>query len=296
MIPNIMAGCLLVLSWTAPSPADVRLPGDQFHPGWTAAGRPVRFMKADLFNHIDGGAELFLEFGFVQVDIQRYRRGPDELELESYEMESPAAALGIYLMNCGREAGFPEIPARNSSEVSQATILKGRYFLHVNNGQGTPDLRPAMAALARAVLEKIPEESPGPILEMLPREGRVPGSERLVRGPVGLQAFFTFGEGDVLKLGGRVFGLLAEFKVSGASNFSRLVIAYPDERSAEAAFENLKANFDPYLKITDTEPTAFGFVDFQKKSGRVELRHNVLDLRFNIASRVGPLAPPPRLP
>jgi hypothetical protein len=295
MNPFIIAGCLLVSSWITPSPADVRLPGDQFYAGWTAAGRPARFMKADLFNHIDGGAELFLEFGFAQVDIQRYRRGGDELELEVYDMESPAAALGIYLMNCGREAGFPEIPARNSSEISQATILKGRYFLHINNGQGRPELRPVMTALARAVLEKIPEESPGPILEMLPSEGRVPGSERLVRGPVGLQAFFSFGEGDILKLGGRVFGMLAEFEAPGASNFSRLVIPYPNEREASTAYENLKANLDPYLKITSSGPTTFGFVDFQNKSGRVERRKNVLDFRFKMASAGGPLARSPRL-
>lgn len=295
MIPNIMAGCLLVLSWTAPSPADVRLPGDQFHPGWTAAGRPVRFVKTDLFNHIDGGAELFLEFGFVQVQIQKYRSGPDELETEAYEMESPAAALGIYLMNCGPEAGFPEIPARNSSEVSQATILKGRYFLRINNGQGAPKLRPAMTALARAILEKIPEESTGPILDTLPREGRVPGSERLVRGPVGLQAFFSFGEGDILKLEGRVFGLLAEFKVPGASKFSRLVIPYPNERAASAAYENLKTNLDPYLKITSSGPATFSFVDFQNKLGRVKLRQNILDIRFKMAPGDRPFVPLPRL-
>ena len=48
-------------------------------------------------------------------------------------MSGPESALGLYLMKCGRETPLAGIPARNSSEPAQFTILKGRYFVHVNN-------------------------------------------------------------------------------------------------------------------------------------------------------------------
>jgi hypothetical protein len=280
MSPLLRLSGILLLAWAVSQPAGLQLPGDDFQPGWMAPARPLSFIKADLFNHIDGGAEIFLELGFRSVDIQRYRRGDDELELEVYEMESPEAALGIYLMNCGREEGFADIPARNSSELSQATILKGRYFLHVNNSPGRKETRPAMVALARAMLDKIPVAQPRPILDLLPREGRIAGSERLIRGPVGLQTFYTFGEGDILQLGGRIFGVLARYENPDRSGYFRLIVPYPDEQAAARAFENLRANLDPYLKITRSESGSFAFVDFQKKTGRAELRKNVVEIRF----------------
>ncbi len=36
------------------------LPPDGFAPGWAKADKPRRFQKTDLFNYINGGAELFL--------------------------------------------------------------------------------------------------------------------------------------------------------------------------------------------------------------------------------------------
>jgi hypothetical protein len=49
----------------------------------------------DLFNHIDGGAELYLEFGFERLRIQAYTYGKAEISLEVYEMTGPASALGV---------------------------------------------------------------------------------------------------------------------------------------------------------------------------------------------------------
>ena len=72
--------------------------------------------------------------------------------------------------------------------------------------------------------------------------------------PYGLQPYFTFGEGDILSLGGRIFGALAY----------------------------LKANLDPYLKVTGDRPDGFDFVDFQARKGAVVRSGAVLDIRFNI--------------
>lgn len=109
----------LVLFWLLFSAASVLaseiiLPKDDFVPGWKRSGKAVAFIKADLFNYIDGGAELFLEFGFEKLSIQRYARGKSELTLEVYEMDSPESALGIYLTKCGLETPVKGIAARNS--------------------------------------------------------------------------------------------------------------------------------------------------------------------------------------
>jgi hypothetical protein len=263
--------------------ADIIPPGDDFYPGWRKADKPRIFIQADLFNHIDGGADLFLEFGFKSVTIQRYAKGPSEIVLEAYRMEGPDAALGVYMMKCGNETPQPGVPARNSSEAAQFTILKGEYFVLINNPEGDKALVPAMTALAASFLARVPATAPDPLLwESLPKERRIAGSERLIRGPIALQPFYTFGEGDILGLGGKVFGALANFEERGGQASTRMVIFYPAGLEAQRVFLGLRGNLDPYLKILDFRETAFSFVDFRQRYGLVRLTGSKIEISFNL--------------
>ena len=198
-----------------------------------------------------------------------------------YEMESAAAALGVYLMKMGRETPFPEIAARNSGEEAQITIVKGRYFVQVDNLGDVPASKAEAAALANAFLAGVSAETAQTPLDARPAEGKVPGSERLIRGPYGLQPYFTFGEGDILSLGGRIFGALANYKMPDGASFDRLIVPYSDAGSSAATLAHLKANLDTYIKVTADRPDGFDFVDFQSKKGSVTRSGAVLDIRFN---------------
>lgn len=262
--------------------SQVIVPQDGFAPGWKRSGRSATFIKADLFNHIDGGAELFLEFGFEKLSVQRYARGKSELTLEVYEMESPEAALGVYLMKCGQETPVEGIRARNSGEKSQLTILKNKYFVYVNNFDGDAKNLAAMVAIGNMALESIRDVLAKEWQEELPKAGLVGGSLRLIRGPVALQPFFTFGEGDILGLQGKIFGVLADYRGEGNALYTRLIVPYPDQKQALSVYENLRANLDPYLKILTARTNGFVFLDFKQKYGTVELKGSKLDIRFNL--------------
>lgn len=263
-------------------PGTPAIPSATFSPGWAVAGALRTFTGQDLFNQIDGGAELFLEFGFANLRLQAYARDKAELTLGAYEMESAASALGVYLMKMGRETPFPEIAARNSGEEAQITIVKGRYFVQVDNLGDVPASKAEAAALANAFLAGVAAESAPTPLNTLPAEGRVPGSERLIRGPYGLQPYFTFGEGDILSLGGRVFGALANYRRPDGAAFDRLIVPYPDAALSAAALAHLKANLDTYIKVTADRPDGFDFVDYRSMKGSVARSGAVLDIRFNV--------------
>lgn len=278
---------LLFLEFVLPASlkSAVVLPGDEFHPGWKKSDRLITFTRADLYNYIDGGAELFLEFGFEKLYIQRYRSGENELSLEIYEMESPEAALGVYLAKCGQETPVEGLAARNSGEESQFTILRERYFIHINNFEGQKGLLPVMVALARAALQSLPPDRPITLLDHLPRENLIKNSERLIRGPYALQPIFTFGEGDILLLEGKVFGVVGNYRDEKGNITTRIIIPYPDETRARAALHHLQQNFDPYHKILETGPSGFVFIDYQQKFGQVTLKSSILDIRINLANR-----------
>jgi len=261
------------------------IPEPGFAPGWAKAGQLRTFTGQDLFNQIDGGAELFLEFGFAKLRLQAYARDKAELTLNAYEMESAASALGIYLMKMGRETPFPEVAARNSGEEAQVTILKGRYFILVDNLGDVPASKADVVALANTFLAGVAEEAALTPLAALPAEGKVPGSERLVRGPYGLQSYFTFGEGDILQLGGKIFGVVANYRESPNAVFLRFIIPYAEQAQAGSVYRSFLANLDPYLKVLETREEAFVFEDYRQKFGIVERKGSNLDIRVNLDLR-----------
>ncbi len=260
--------------------ADISLPGNNFFPGWVKSDSLRHFPKEDLFNHINGGAELFQEFGFIDLFVQSYQNGENEIVLEAYQMESPEAALGIYLMKCGKETPIEGITARNSGSKYQVISVKGNYFIQINSFSGDETLMPALVTLAQGTLVNIPQGREVQLLKNLPEENLIPGSELIIRGMYGLQPIYTFGDGDILRLKGKTFGVVGNYLGSNDSEYTKLIFLYSDNSSAKFAFENLVTNLDPYLKILEQHPTGLIFEDFQNKFGRAKLSEN--QIRINI--------------
>lgn len=67
-------------------------------PGLQTAGEPKVYSGDDLFEMINGGAEIYLEYGFVKTVSQNYSgiTGKSSLRIEIYQMTDPEAAYGIF--------------------------------------------------------------------------------------------------------------------------------------------------------------------------------------------------------
>ncbi len=280
-----MKGLLFVLGFslcTLRLAAGVELPGDHFSPGWKRSGQVRSFKQVDLFNHIDGGAELFIEFGFEELWVQEYQQGKDKIALELYCMENPTAALGIYLFKCGKETPVAGVAARSSGDPFQFTVVKDRYFFQVNNFSGDKELLPVMKMLAVNVLKQIPEDPRVKLLQILPSRHLVPGSELVIRGPYALQKIYTFGEGDILLLQGKIFAAAADY-----IGYTLILIPYPDRKTAGAAFQNLISNLDPYLNIISRREKGFIFKDFQDKYGLVQVQGHLVQIKVHLLKEPG---------
>jgi hypothetical protein len=253
-------------------------------PGPSAA-RELRFTAQDLYGHINGGAELFLEFGFVDLLVQEYRVGKEMITCETYRMDSPAAALGIYLAKCGVEMPIPDLSARNTGNRYQLTAVKYHTFVQVNNFNGDESLLPVMASLAGDILGGIPTAEPLAIWELLPRTDLIAGSERLIRGPFALQPLYTLGEGDILQLGGELFGVVGKYDAGDEEPFTRIVVSYPDPATAEAAFAHLLTNLDAYLTLLDQDDVGLVFADYRTRYGTAQLDGRILEILVNLPER-----------
>ena len=276
---------LIILVAILSLPASDILPKDQFLPGWVKNKSPKKFTSSNLYGHINGGAELFLEFGFEELLIQEYHHKDQKIDVELYRMLDPVAALGIYLMKAGVGEAAESIPARNSGNRYQLTLTSGNYFIQINNFSGKTENQPIMFALGSEIIRNI-----GPVTEFqpgtfLPKGEIVQNSMRLFRGPYALQAIYTFGAGDIFQLDRKTYGVASDYHSENDGNISVVVISYPEEALALKAFQNITVNLDPYLKVLEQSDTVIVFIDYKDKFGKIQIENDKIIARIHLASR-----------
>ena len=279
-IALFVVAATLRTAWAAEAP----LQGDEtLVDGWTHSRSPETFKGSELYGHVNGGAEIFLELGFEALTIRHYGSGDDEISVERYRMTDPLAALGVYLMQCGEERRLDAFDERHTAGRYQLTFLRNRYYVIVANPSGKEALVPVLARFAEAVASRLPERVTSDDLTVLPEKGRVTGTVRLVRGPFGLQSVYTLGEGDVLRLQGKVTAFAAAHLDSEGRKYTRIVTPYPTKRSAAEAFRYLAGHLDPHLEVLQSKKNRLVFKDYAGKYGEVTRSGARIDIRVRLA-------------
>lgn len=146
----------------------------------------------DLFFLIDGGAEVYLEYGFVQVIAADYKKDKQRIHIELYEMESKDAAWGIYSLR------KPIISSGNTkwSSTAQAkdylmAYYQNKYLLV----SGVCDSL-LLNKIALAILPDLNSETYRPTLVNKVDQKH---EERIVyaKGPIALSNVYQFGYGMI---------------------------------------------------------------------------------------------------
>ncbi len=129
--------------------------------GWVSKGDPQVLTKDTLFEHIDGQADLFLQYGFQQSVFTTYRKdnsSKGKIELDIYDMGNVLEAFGVFsrFRQGDRPAG---IGLDSYVEGHYALFYKGKYFVVIQAGGSTPS---GLEQLARTIGAKITDSSPAP--------------------------------------------------------------------------------------------------------------------------------------
>jgi hypothetical protein len=273
---------------------DAAQPADPFPPedfeGWKKTPENHRFQGAELYGYIDGGAEVFLELGFDHLDVRHYKKGDGaEVVVEIYFMTDETAALGAYLLHTSKEKRCDDLPSwlRHTASRFQLQLVRGAAYAKLNNPEGDAAAGEALPRFAAYLAEHLKaSDSPERILAALPAEGRVEGTERILRGPFTLERVFTFGEGDILQLKGKVTALSAGYESPDGGWTTLILVEYPDEEACRAAFAHLCENLDSYMEKLEATKDRLVFKDYAGKFG--EVRREGASLRATVGLSAQP--------
>ncbi len=166
------------------------LPRSPIPGGWAPDGEAQEFKGEDLFVYIDGGADIYHEYGFVAVAVQDYRNPAGKtVSLEIFEMSDDAAAFGMYAFKTTGKGKSVGLGDGGELEEYYLNFHKGRYVLTLTGFDGSAEtvrgLREVAGAADAALLGK--KGTRPALVESLPQaSGFVPGSVKFVRGRLGL--------------------------------------------------------------------------------------------------------------
>jgi len=150
-------------------------------PGWKSAPPPGDsvYTPENLWDIIDGAAELFLSYGFADLQIREFgdTTGTD-VRVELYRHSSGANAFGIYSQERNPRSHYVEIGTQGYVEEKVLNFFAGFYYVKISSHRGGAEGRSAMELIARHVARHLHQESGWPApLARLPEEGKLPNTE-----------------------------------------------------------------------------------------------------------------------
>jgi hypothetical protein len=160
--------------------------------GWSPVGSPQEFKGDDLFVYIDGGAEIYLEYGFSRAVVQDYGdAGGRTVSLELFEMTDPAAAFGAYSFKTTGKGRALDLGQGGQLEDYYLNFWRGEYLITITGFNDDQETVGGLLAVAKAADHTVPGEGRHPpIIDILPAEGLDSGSVLYFRGRLGLKNAF----------------------------------------------------------------------------------------------------------
>ncbi len=212
---------------TTPAPGDAASILPALPPEFAVMSAPENFGPDDVYNKIDGKADLYLTAGFVHMTCQRFAlkaTNDDWMEWFVYDMGALPQAFSVFSLQRraeGKTIGLTPFAYQTDNAIY---FVSGRYYVEAVTAMPVPAIMTGMLAMARSFVAAHP---PGPsvILELkwFPPENREADND-------GLQMADAFGFDGFTNV------FTAKYQVpSGATNVEVLAFLEITKSTTDAA-------------------------------------------------------------
>jgi len=113
------------------------------------------FTNESLYGYIDGGAELYLEYGFDSLLVNDFTFKNHDIRVEVYRMTDPSAAFGIFSVSrfkCSPGKDLTEFFCRSTYQLQ---FCKGCFYVSIINSNGTEAEQGIAETIATLLIDRI---------------------------------------------------------------------------------------------------------------------------------------------
>ena len=150
--------------------------------GWKRSGSVQVFTSENLFDYIDGAAELYLSYDFHQLQMAEYHDQEETIiAVEIYRHKTPLHAFGIYSQERPREGNFLDIGAQGYVEGMMLNFIIGSYYVKINAYLAGSTTHDVLQHFGKRVAEQLGGTTSLPeIISCFPEQLKLPNSEKFV--------------------------------------------------------------------------------------------------------------------
>jgi hypothetical protein len=211
--------------------------------GWKQQGGARHFTADNLFEYLNGNAEGYLLYGFVQMQGVTCHSGGDSIVIDVFEMTDPDSAYGVFTANLDPRLPIEKLGMGGQIMPRRALFCKDKYYVEfaANREKGQTA---ALQAFVRDAEKRISGRSTPPAaLSWFPT--RKLTSVRLI--PESVLGLRLLKRGFVAHYEqGQAFVVIEQSPESAAAVLSKLRQRFGEAAPARVADEAIQAD-DQYL-------------------------------------------------
>lgn len=214
--------------------------------GWKVVAKDKIYDRDNLYNYIDGGAELYLSYGFKNVINRTYAKpGQPDVVVDLFDMGTSQNAYGVF--SHARET--VDGTFGQGSQYAEGLLLfwKDLYYISIFFSPETVESKRAVFDIARKIEMAITKEGLLPeILILLPQQSLVRESIRYFRHYVWLNSHYFVADRNILHINKSTDALLAKYG-GGKKRYLLLLVKYKNDKDARHAYNDFVKYYLPEL-------------------------------------------------
>lgn len=185
--------------------------------GWSLSDKPDIFTGDDLFQHINGGAEIYHEYGFNKVISGVYKnKDLKSINVEIYEMKNAEAAYGIYSFKTAKEGKLVDLNGSPGNlEDYYLNFVAGKFKITLVGFDSKKDTIAGILDIAKNISKILPKSNF--FMPEISNELKIvrikPIHTKYIRGELALFNIYKFADLNLFNIKEGVVGYYEDFKI-----------------------------------------------------------------------------------
>lgn len=206
---------------------------------YTPSEKQVFQTDVELYDYINGGAELYLHYGFQKLAKKEYTADKrPRIKAEIFDLQSAKNAFGVF--SYSRDTANVAIGQGAQYFGGSLIFWQDNYYVSIYTPKETAASKRAVLEMAHTISRAIKSTGPlPPLISALPEKNRVHGSVLYFRYHGWQNKYRYISNDNIFRIDDNVDAVLAQYGAA-PDRYYLLLLEYPDKKQAQKAHKNAK--------------------------------------------------------
>jgi hypothetical protein len=233
--------------------------------GWKVVSEPKVYTGDDLFDLIDGGADIYFEYGFVKVITIRYADPSQNIiQVEIYEMDDAPSAYGIFSITQQAAEWSQQYGHISTATENYISYWKSKFYVNISWSSRQHLDQPLLNNLANLISKKIVENGAYPAIVQTFKAEDAGRKAVYMKGNLALSNYYYFDYKDILRL--------KEAIAWSTGGYHRIIIRYADKTACLDALGWARQSVQNNKRFSDVAVAFQGFSCKDNKGNNILFR------------------------